>query len=206
MPATSLSGDCIARRFFRRARRLALEVQHHEIARARSTGPEWKVAVNAGLLQHRLGFFQAAKGLQHLAASERQQQTHQLRPDFVRTVVGQPRLSMRLSRVAGHAGPNEISRSCRAGGFAAGRDAARCWRPFRRLEETEAGVGRRPAFTATSIWARCCGRAAIFVVLDFEGEPARSPDRTPRDAIAAQGRRRHGALLQLPPTPRWPAI
>ena len=36
-----------------------------------------------------------------------------------------------------------------------------------------------------------------FVILDFEGEPARIARRAARQAVAAQGRRRHAAIVQL---------
>ena len=76
------AGDVLERRlhraaFFRGARRLTLEVQHHEIAARPQHLAQMEVAVNAGLLQHHIGFLQAAKGLQHLPAP-RQQQAHQL--------------------------------------------------------------------------------------------------------------------------------
>ena len=73
---------------------------------------------------------------------------------------------------AGSAQRRALRRRSHGAGFRARSDAGLDGRLFALTRLADAGVGR--ACTATSTSDRCSSRATDFVIIDFEGEPARS--------------------------------
>ena len=76
----------------------------------------------------------------------------------------------------------------------------------RRAMRCSSGSDRRRASSSSASKIRVHGDYHLgqvlwaegdFYILDFEGEPARPLARAPPEAVAAEGRRRHAALVQL---------
>ena len=92
----------------------------------------------------------------------------------------------------------EPARGARAGG---GRGARGCRsgssQRFAALTRRQARGRRASAPTATITSGRCSTPASDFVIIDFEGEPARPLSRAAPQALAAARRRRHAPLLPL---------
>ena len=68
---------------------------------------------------------------------------------------------------------------------------------LRGARRTPARAGADPHATATTTSARPCCTPRGWVVLDFEGEPARTLPRAPPEALAAARRRGDAALVRL---------